>query len=202
MEVLRPQRVHKNNEDSGRDLPFPNDCAAARGFGGGMLVAKVRHRFGEFTSPLANDMKMSRCIGSLALALVVSSLVSCAHTPAQVADTRARFHDGAAANVVVHFSRWDSIFMLRPDTREDGFLPLLNRDDVAHRIDQAGIGRDLAVVILGYTYTGEQVAELFREWNALLGQHGFRRVVVLRVGRKDEIDGLPVLCDSAITGGT
>ena len=144
-------------------------------------------------------MKMSSGIKMGAMAVAVSFVASCADIPDQVQDTHKRFHEEAAANVVLHFSRWDSISVLRPDTRENGFLPLLSRDDVARQLGRSGLRHDLAVVLVGYTYAPKQVDDLFREWKSFLGERGFQRVVLLRAGLRYKIDGLPVLHDSATT---
>ena len=147
-------------------------------------------------------MRISSCIRLAMLASVVWFVASCAHTPVTVTDTGRRFHEGASANAVLHYYRWDSIYMLRPDTREGGFLPLLSREDVARELDQRNVGRDFAVVIVGYRYSPEQQAGLIRDWDAFLNDRGFRRVVILRAGADGQINGLPILHDSAIAGGT
>lgn len=82
--------------------------------------------------------------------------------------------------------------------RENGFLPLLDRDAVARRLDRLDSGRDLAVVVMGFMFTSVQESALFHDWNSLLSGHGFRRVVVVRASFKKGIDGLPVLYDSAM----
>ena len=157
---------------------------------------------GEQIPSPARIMKISSGIRLAALAVAVSFVASCAHTPAQVKDTLRRFHEDAAANVVLHFGRWDSVSMIRPDTRENGFLPLFNREDVARRLGRSDVRHDLAVVLVGYTYAPQQVDDLFREWKSFLNERGFRRVVILRAGMDYKIDGLPILRDSAIAGGT
>ena len=108
------------------------------------------------------------------------------------------------ANVVLHFYRWDSIYITRPDIREGGFLPLLDRQNVVRKLERRDIDHNVAVVILGYRYSRTEQENLIRDWQSLLRAEGFRRVVFLRADRRnqDQIDGLPILCDSAIAGGT
>jgi hypothetical protein len=143
-------------------------------------------------------MKAMNCVRLAVLTFFVCFVVSCAHPPVLEADTLPRFHEGAAADVVVRFSRWNTIFILRPDTRQGGFLPIFNREDVAHWVDRPDIRHDLAVVLVGFSYSPEQEEELFSAWKSLLGEHGFRRIVMLRAGLNNKIDGLPILHDSAI----
>jgi len=143
-------------------------------------------------------MKKFQYLRWVLLASVVALMPSCSSVFPDGAGTRARFHDGAAANVVVRFYSWDLIHMTRPDTRENGFLPLLNREGVAHELGRPDVGRDLAVVVMGYLYSIDQEAQLFQDWKALLGERGFRRVVLVRAGHRDEIDGLIIVRDSAI----
>lgn len=110
-----------------------------------------------------------------------------------------RFYDGKSAEVILQFFGWESIYMTRPDTRQAGFLPLLSRDQVEQELKQRNIPRNLAVVVIGNTYSQVQVAQLAAEWKALLHKQGFRRVVLLRAGAGDGIDGLPIIEDSVIS---
>lgn len=134
----------------------------------------------------------------LLLTLTAGLLVSCGSLTPEATSARGRFREGPSANLVLRFYSWDSIHMTRPDTREDGFLPLLNREAVARKLDRPDVGRDLAVVVMGFMFTTAQESALFHDWNALLSEHGFRRVVLLRANLKKGIDGLPVLYDSAM----
>lgn len=141
-----------------------------------------------------NNIRFQR---ALLLVLLSGLLVSCGSL--STAKKGARFHDGASANVVVRFYDWDSIHIVRPDVREGGYLPLLDRDGVARTLGHVNVGNDLAVVVLGYMLSNAQEAEMIGFWNTLLREHGFRRVVMLRAGFKDEIDGLLIVHDSAMT---
>lgn len=135
---------------------------------------------------------------SLLLGAVGALLSGCETAPLQPADTRARFHESANASVVLHFHRWDTINMLQPDTREGGFLPFLDRAGVRQALTAHQIGRELAVVVLGHSFSAEFETELVRDWNAFLFHEGFKRVVLLRSGFNKNIDGLIILHDSAI----
>ncbi len=142
-------------------------------------------------------MNKIRFLRVLLLVLLSGLLVSCGSI--STAKKGARFHDGASANVVVRFYDWNSIHIVRPDIREGGYLPLLDRDGVARTLDHVKVGQDLAVIVLGYMFSNAQEAEMIGYWNTLLRERGFRRVVVVRAGFKDEIDGLLIVHDSAMT---
>ena len=122
----------------------------------------------------------------------------CQTAPLPLVETGARFHEGANASVVLHFHRWDTINMLRPDTREGGFLPFLDRDGVRRALAAHQVNRNLVVVVLGHSFSPEFETDLVREWNAFLSAEGFQRVVLLRSGFTNEIDGLIIIKDSGI----
>jgi hypothetical protein len=133
------------------------------------------------------------------LASVAGLLVSCSSPSSKATTSRGRFHEGASANLVLRFYSWDSIHMTRPDTRENGFLPLLDRASVTRQLGRPDLGRDLAVVVMGFMFTAAEESALFHDWETLLvGERGFRRVVLVRASFKNEIDGLPILYDSAM----
>ena len=88
--------------------------------------------------------------------------------------------------------------MIWPDTRENGFLPLLDRAGVARELSRPGLGRNLAVVVVGHLYTPDQEAQMFHDWTALLTGPGFQRLIFLRAGSNSNIDGLIIVRESAI----
>ncbi len=124
-------------------------------------------------------------------------LTGCATTGSPLGSGK-RFQDAAATDLVLRFNRWDTIHMVRPETREGGFMPILDRTGVEHELRTRAMGHNLAVVMIGFLHTLEQEAQLARDWTALLGGHGFRRVVLVRGGWNAEIDGLPIVHDSSI----
>ncbi len=137
------------------------------------------------------------------LASVAWLVGSCASVgPKQTAgEILPRFHDGAAADMVLHFFTWDSIYMTKPDPRAGGFLPLYARDDIGREVKRRNINRHTAVVVMSLFYRDPaQVAQLSQEWTIYLNEQGFRRVVILHAGPGSHIDGLPVLRDSTIAG--
>lgn len=145
-------------------------------------------------------MKSKNVLKSFCGALLLSlTLTGCETTQPQTrVDNRPRFHEGAMADVVLKFNRWDTIHLLRPDTREGGFLPILTRADVEAELKTQRLNRDLAVVVLGFLFSPELEMEYAREWDALLTAQGFKRVVVLRTGAGKDIDGLLVVKDFGI----
>jgi hypothetical protein len=143
-------------------------------------------------------MKYFGVIQVFALALLAVLLTSCSSTAPST--TARRFNEGASANMVLRSYTWNSIHMTRPDTREGGYLPLMSRDEVAREVARRQVPRDLAVVTIGAAYGPDQLAVLARDWKQFLAAQGFRRVVILRSGFKQEIDGLLVVDDSVIAG--
>lgn len=131
--------------------------------------------------------------------LVVFTLTGCVTTPSKV-DHRARFYESTSADVVIQFNRWDTIHLLRPDTREGGFLPILGRADLEKELQSRRTEHRLAVVVLGFLFPQDIEAQYAREWDALLSAQGFERVVILRAGMGKSIDGLLVVHDSGIGG--
>ena len=137
-------------------------------------------------------------INFLALAFLSVFLGGCAST--QSARLK-RFNESAAVNVELRFFRWDSIYMTRPDTRENGFLPLMNASQVAAEIRRRNLKRDLVAVVVGYSYDETQTSAIAEQWQKYLAAQNFKRVVVLRAGGGNSIDGLPILRDLAINPG-
>ena len=133
----------------------------------------------------------------LALGAFCLLLPGCA-TTGPVQPSLKRFSEGAATDLVVRFNRWDTMFILRPEVRQEGFLPILTRGDLEHRLQGGGCGHALAVVIIGLLFSRDQEAQLAREWDGLLQAHGFRRIVLVRAGSGKNIDGLLVIHDSGI----
>ena len=141
-------------------------------------------------------MKNFGLVRAFALVVLAALFVSCASTSPQAASRR--FQEGSSVTMVLRFYSWNSIYMTRPDTREGGFLPLMSRDEIAREAARREVPRDLAVVTIGSTYSPDQLKLLARDWKQFLAAQGFRRVVILRSGFKQEIDGLIVVADSAI----
>lgn len=145
-------------------------------------------------------MSISLYLRLTLFAFVPWLMVSCASNKPSWGEGLGHFHEDATTDMVLRFYRWDSIYMTKPESRENGFLPVLSKDDIPREVQRRNIGRNLAVVIVGFTYAIDPQSALVRDWKALLGGQGFRRVVFLRAssGNKGRIDGLPILLDSVI----
>lgn len=133
-------------------------------------------------------VSIRRLVVVIALSVVVWLTSSCA--------TRG-FKEAAAVNLELRFYRWDSVCITKPDTRKDGFIPVLNAAEVSQEINQLNVPRDLATVVVGSCYYDWQAAEIATEWNKRLTAQGFRRVVVLRGGEGAKLNGLPIIADFA-----
>ena len=148
-------------------------------------------------------MKKLWCLRWVVSAAGVCLMSSCASvSPEQsMADARPLFHEGATVDMVLRFFKWDSIYVTRPDIRQGGFRPLLARDDIGREVQRRNIPRNTAVVVISLLYRDRpQLVQLTHEWTSYLTEQGFRRVVILHAGPGDDIDGLPILNDSAIGG--
>lgn len=112
-------------------------------------------------------------------------------------NARRYFRDDPSVNVVLHFYRWDTIQMTRPDTREGGFLPVITRTEIAQQLQQRVPQRNTAVVVIGHSYSAPQLAAIANEWKQLLADEGFQRLTLLR-GTSKRIDGLPVFQETSL----
>ncbi len=127
--------------------------------------------------------------------LAVTFLVSCAGVPQQATGGR-KFHEEAAADVILRHYRWEHINLTHPEFREDGYLVTLSRSSLGPAFDRLHVKRDLAVVVFGRYYTVEQLGPLTSEWVTLLRQQGFKRVVCVHGGGEKSVDGLPIIEDT------
>ena len=104
------------------------------------------------------------------LALFCAGLSGCATSP-----SLPRFHGATAASVVLQFNTWDYIFLTQPDYRENGFQQILERGELGAVFDQLQVPRNLAVVVVGWTYQGGDLDRVIADWKAILGRSGFQR---------------------------
>jgi hypothetical protein len=141
-------------------------------------------------------------IVQLVPALLLLTSTFCVNTPQTAAAGTARFHESKSADVTLMYSSWDTILLTKPDSHEDGFYPILTRDNVIPKINHYNTGHDLAVVTLtdAKDMTPQEQAVAIHDWETLLGNCGFHRVVFLSGGRSNNIDGLPIVHDSVIAG--
>jgi hypothetical protein len=132
-------------------------------------------------------MKAFQFATGLAVAVLFSS---CTSTPL---DTRPRFHQAAEADVILRFPSWEVINIVKPDTRDQGFITVHPRKEAEQILARPGLGHSMAVVVLGCINTAEQEADYQRAWTTIFDGLRFKRVVFLRAGWGDKIDGLLVI---------
>ena len=106
------------------------------------------------------------------------------------------FHEGSAANVVLQFSSWDYTFLVKPPYSENGFLQPVRRENIRRVFERLNVRRDLAVVVVGWTYTSQELNRLVAEWKSILDGCGFQRVVVLRPNTGNQLNGSLIIDDS------
>jgi hypothetical protein len=143
-------------------------------------------------------MKELRFFIKAALLSIAFVLVSGCETAQWSSESRRYFNEAEQADVVLRFARWDYISISRPEYRRDGFLQQLRREQLSQAFDQLGARRDTAIVVVGWTYQDEVLNQVVSDWRSVLKQCGFRRMVCLRGGDRDNINGLPVLDDSSL----
>src|SRR4029077_6415106 len=112
-------------------------------------------------------------VGLLAMLLCCS----CSSTPA---NSHGRFHEEAETDVVLRFAGWNSIRITKPDTTEDGFMPVYNLDEAERVLGKPGIGRNLAVVVCGFGYGNEEEVKQQNAWATVLSRLGYHRVTFVR----------------------
>ena len=129
----------------------------------------------------------------LALPGVLFLLTSCATNPEYAEGPK--FYEADAANLVLRYSSDKAIFRLKPDGQEGNFYHIYSRQEICE-VDAKRAGqRDLAVVLIGHQFTPELDRQISQGWVSTLGKLNYRRVVVLRTGEKDQVNGLHVVTD-------
>lgn len=141
-------------------------------------------------------MITKRYIRVAALVSVLCLGISCASTPKQAEIEGPRFTEAASANVVLQFNSWDYIFILHPEYRENGFLRQVKRDELGMALSKLGVKKNLAVVVLGWNYEPATLAQIVDQWKGVLSGYGFQRIVCLRPGKGDELNGSVIIDDS------
>lgn len=139
---------------------------------------------------------------TLGLLLAALLLASCAG-PSGNTTGEARFHETAAADVVIRHYRWEHLNLIKPNYREGGFLIQVSRDSLGPTFDRLRVNRRLAVVVLGWNYSDDDLQKLVAEWKILLRGLGFEQVVSVRAtGQGDDVDGALIVDDTRQTDAT
>jgi hypothetical protein len=157
------------------------------------------HHYQSFLARLTSA-KLLRCAAAALASLLPSS---CASTPGH---SHARFHDQDNCDAIVLFSSWDLITISKPDTRENGFLPLYRFAEAQKVLARPDFPHRLAAVICGALRSDSQEANLRKKWADLFTELGYQRVVFLEAGSRGQVNGLAViedrqLGDTPIAGG-
>jgi hypothetical protein len=137
-------------------------------------------------------MKTYCCVVLVFLSVALSGCVS----PEPSVDYRPRFQESSQTDVVLRFSSWDYTFMSKPVYAENGFMQQVRRDTLDDVLSRLGVERDLAVVVVGWQYQAEPLAQIVAEWKQIFGQCGFRRVVILRPAATSELNGSVIVEDA------
>jgi hypothetical protein len=141
-------------------------------------------------------MKIYDALTKAALLTMICASVAGCSTSWQEGNKTARFHEASHVNVVLQFSSWDYTFMLQPRYDEKGFLKQVRRESIGKVFDGFNVPRDMAVVVIGWTYGTEDLNRLVAEWKSILGGCGFRRVVFLRSNAYNKLNGSLIIDDS------
>ncbi len=120
-------------------------------------------------------------------------LASCATNPQTARGPK--FYEESAANLIIRYSSDQTIFRLKPDSREGGFYHIYTRKQLCEQDAQRSGRRDLAVVLIGYQFTPELDRQIKQSWVDTLSKLDYRRVVILRSGDSDQVNGLRVVED-------
>jgi hypothetical protein len=136
----------------------------------------------------------SRC-ALLALAGILALATSCA-TNQQAAGPK--FYEESAANLVIRYASDQAIFRLKPDGHDGPYYHVFNRQQLCEADARRAGQRDLAVVLIGWQWTPELDQKVKQGWVDSLAKLNYRRVVILRAGETDQVNGLRVIEDRQV----
>jgi hypothetical protein len=139
-------------------------------------------------------------VGGLAalFAATVLFCAGCATSPSTATPAR-HFHEASRVNVVLQFSSWEYTFMVQPRYDENGFLRSVRREELGRILDEFHAPREMAVVVIGWTYGPKEINGLVDEWKTVLGGCGFRRAVFVRPNVHDKLNGSLIIDDSILS---
>lgn len=129
----------------------------------------------------------------LAVTAILALTTSCA-TNSQTAEGP-KFFEADSANLVIRYSSDRAIFRIKPDGHEGNFYHIFNRQELCEADAKRTGQRDLAVVLIGYQFTPELDRQIKQSWVSTLTKLNYRRVVILRCGDSDQVNGLRVVED-------
>ena len=129
---------------------------------------------------------------ALLLLALPSLLTSCATSPASKA---AKFREENAASFVIRYNSDNTIFRIKPDGHEGPFQRIFTRKEIVGFDSKRKGDRNLAVVIIGFNRVEEVERQIKQSWTQTLAKMNYRRVVFLRFGEEETIDGLTIIED-------
>jgi hypothetical protein len=141
---------------------------------------------------LLNRTPQTRIIAVFILPVLALLAASCATTG---------FSEAKNTGLELRFYAWDSISISKPDTREDGFMPVYQLSELPAQLSRLNMPRELAVVVVVNNYDEKQAAGIGAKFRDHLSAQGFKRVVALRGSDQKPIAGLPIAFDSANSSG-
>jgi len=154
-------------------------------------------------------MKKLYAVGKAVLVLAfVLSISGCATQQMELTtyggaeDTGPRFVEEGSVNAVLQFSSWDYTFLTRPQYTESGYLQQVHRETLNDVLNRYNVRRGTAVVVVGWTYNGDDLKKLVKDWNGILDGCGFQRVVVLRAQMGNKLNGSVIVDDSILHIGS
>ena len=143
-----------------------------------------------------------KAIKTLAMLSVLGLLISGCASTRPATQARRQFNEARSANVVLQFSSWEYTFLLQPRYDANGFLLQVPRDKVGQVFQRLNVQkRELAVVVIGWSYTPAQMKQLVADWKTILGGCGFQRLVVIKSNGSKQINGSWIIDDSNLSGG-
>jgi hypothetical protein len=113
-----------------------------------------------------------------------------------------QFTDEGSVNAVLQFSSWDYTFLTRPQYTESGYLQQVHRETLNDVLSRYNVRRGTAAVVVGWTYNGDDLKKLVKDWKGILGECGFQRVVVLRAQLGNKLNGSVIVDDSILHVGS
>lgn len=132
---------------------------------------------------------------ALLLLTLPLSLTSCATSSASKA---AKFREENTASFVIRYNSDNTIFRLKPDGHEGPFQRIFTRKEIVDFDSKRKGDRNLAVIIIGFNRVEEVERQIKQGWILTLAEMNYRRVVFLRFGEEETINGLTIIEDRQI----
>ena len=149
-------------------------------------------------------MKKLYAVGKAVLVLAfVLSISGCATRQMELTtygganDSGPLFTEEGSVNAVLQFSSWDYTFLVRPQYTESGYLQQVHRETLNDVLNRLNVRRGTAVVVVGWTYNGDNLKKLVTDWKGILNGCGFQRVVILRAQLGNSLNGSVIIDDSS-----